>query len=325
MFNYGHTRSIDEFVELSIVNLLYSSNSVDQLLNAVRCPTSFNSFNQRSFILMMAEEGLDVILAMWKLERGIYRCASPEGCEADARASIVQWSFQILQFLHLDAMNIAPIALNYVDRYVSVHANILKDRTKYLLVSMTALYLAIKVHGTGVLLDPQAIRTLSRETYTVHEIEAQELQLLMTLQWRLHPPTVVQYVRHLVRLLPCREQQELVEWAALQKIESSYKSGDSSAPAFHFAVQLFLAAVRKCEQCQRLPHAKSMSCLLAEFIGACQEDSENKATKYVKSDGGCTTSLMFEQERSPITANQQRMFELRLTFNVADEVAHCHL
>ena len=220
------------------------------------------------FIMLMVLHGsLDVIRAMRRLEQGIYRNHKPPAiCQAAAaRAAIMQWTFQVLRFLRLDATNIAPIALNYVDRYVAVHKHVLEDRSKYLLVSMTALYIALKVHGAGALLDPASIRTLSRETFTVQEIEAQELHILTTLQWRLCPPTAAQYVHQFVYLLPSQEQRELVELAALELIDVSYTSGLSSASASDQAVRSFLEAVRNSGFGDDQPIANDITCLLDEF------------------------------------------------------------
>lgn len=209
---------------------------------------------------------VETVRAMRRLEQGAYRCSAPLTSEGvAARTAIMQWTYQILQFLHLDAINIAPIALDYVDRYVAVHTDVLQDRSKYLRVAMTALYTALKVHGTGALLDPSAIRTLSRDTYTVEEIEDQERHLLETLMWRLSPPTAVQYVRQFVQLVPRLEQRDRVEQTALQQIDSFYGSESSNVPASQVAIEVFLKSLRICFSGQGL-FVFDMECFLAEFV-----------------------------------------------------------
>ena len=240
---------------------------------------------------------VDVIRAMRRLEQGIYRNRVPQAvCQAaDARAAMVKWTFQILRFLLLDATNIAPIVLDYVDRYVAVHDHVLQDRSKYLLVSMTALYTAIKVHGTGALLDPASIRTLSRDTFTVQDIEAQELHLLTTLQWRLCPPTAAQYVHQFVYLLPCQEKRKLVEMATLQLIDISYASGCSSTPASQLAVQSFLKAIRNSGFGDEQPIASDIAYVLDEFHDGTVTDD----------DGSCTaTPHVFSVKKGEISKSQ---------------------
>jgi len=218
---------------------------------------------------------VEIVRAMRRLEQGAYRCSVPSSSEEVAtRTAIMQWTFQILQFLELDAIHIAPIALNYVDRYVSVHTDVLQDRSKYLRVSMTALYTALKIHGTGALLDPSTISTLSRDRYTVGEIEAQERHLLETLMWRLSPPTAVQYVLQFAQLLPCLEQErERVERTALQQLESSYGSGSCNLPASQAAIEVFLKVLRICFNGTDLM-VTDLECFLAEFLD-CEENNDD--------------------------------------------------
>lgn len=248
-------------------------------------------------MLMVLHGRLDAIRAMRRLEQGIYRNHKPPAiCQAAAaRAAMIQWTFQILRFLLLDATNIAPIVLDYVDRYVAVHEHVLQDRSKYLLVSMTALYTAIKVHGTGALLDPASIRTLSRESFTVQDIESQELHLLTTLQWRLCPPTAAQYVHQFLYLMPCREQRETVEVATLQLIDLSYASGLSSVPASQLAVQSFLTAVRNSGFGDEQSIANDIACLLDE----CHDRT------VMEVDGSCSaTPHVFSMNKGEKTQSQ---------------------
>ena len=129
-----------------------------------------------------------------------------------------------------------PIALNFVDRYVAVHHahGVLQDRAWYQRLSMTALYTALKLHGSAqhAMLDPSAICRLSMDTFSVAEIEAQELELVQTLQWRLNPPTAVQFVRQFVMLIPPQllpqEEEgvpERVEEMALESITRRLRGG----------------------------------------------------------------------------------------------------
>jgi len=167
--------------------------------------------------------------------------------DTTARTAMRQWFVRLMDFLqvnhaeqealggttHTAARDVVPIALNFVDRYVAVHHGVLQDRAWYQRLSMTALYTALKLHGSAqhAMLDPSAICRLSMDTFSVAEIEAQELELVQTLQWRLNPPTAVQFVRQFVMLIPVQlpheedRMQERVEEMALESITRRLRGG----------------------------------------------------------------------------------------------------
>jgi hypothetical protein len=61
--------------------------------------------------------------------------------------------------------------------------------------------MAVKIHEPEAM-DPDTVSTLSRGTYSAHDIENMELQILKALEWRVNPPTSVSFARQLLALLP---------------------------------------------------------------------------------------------------------------------------
>jgi len=71
---------------------------------------------------------------------------------------------------------------------------VVSDRDQYRLVALTALYLSMKVYSPKALC-PNSVAYLSKGSYTRTEVERMELTMLQTLQWKIHPPIVIDFVR----------------------------------------------------------------------------------------------------------------------------------
>jgi len=227
---------------------------------------------------------LDAVKAMRRLERTVYYqqpatttvvycCdSSPTAVTIASRNAMRQWTRDLLNFLNLSSADICPIAANYVDRYLAVHAaTVLQDRTVYQRLVMVALYTALKIHGTGALLDPLAVSALSRQAFSVEDIEAQERQLLEALQWRLSPPTAVQFVRQFVQLVEDPERRERIEKVVLEQIEVMEWCSEG-IPVSRVAFQAFGMALRCCSVDDA--EIKRMEGLVADCINV---DSDTNA------------------------------------------------
>lgn len=112
--------------------------------------------------------------------------------DADCRDKMLTWFLDIANYFHYNKETV-EIALNYLDRYECT------DRVEYQLTCMTALYTAVKIHERTAL-HPNLVASLSQGQYEAADIVQHERKLLQKLQWRLHPPTSLAFVRE---LLPC--------------------------------------------------------------------------------------------------------------------------
>jgi len=114
------------------------------------------------------------------------------------RDQICDWSFSVVDHFKLSRETVA-ICMNIFDRYIATQGNRC-TASKALLVSLTALYITIKIH------EPKKIRLttlagLSRDQFEPREIELMEIKILVSLSWRVNPPTVVGYISHMIHFM----------------------------------------------------------------------------------------------------------------------------
>ena len=162
--------------------------------------------------------------------------ASPPGSSAFTRnatepwrTQICQWYFQVSDCFDFDR-GVVSVALNYLDRAVAQNCETLKFTTnrELQLVAVTALYLAMKLHGE---IEPptsqakgskyerkkltiDAFVVLSKRHFDVCAIEAMELELLSILKWQLNPIDARDYVAWMLELMPERNTY-LQEWRCI--------------------------------------------------------------------------------------------------------------
>ena len=120
----------------------------------------------------------------------------------DDRRKLVRWGIQVMDFCNLDRC-LVEVAMNYTDRYVSCPSSrhVQWTRASYQLVAMTSVYIAVKLYSCEAM-DPQLVSDkLSRQTYTVAEIEAQERRILHGLHWKLNPPTAASFLANYMDIL----------------------------------------------------------------------------------------------------------------------------
>jgi hypothetical protein len=122
--------------------------------------------------------------------------------DVECRTKMVEWCFQVVDFCECDRESVC-IAMSYLDRFLCTDVGrlVLQDRKQFQLASMCCLYTAIKLFETREMgLD--ILSDLSRGCYTQTDIAKMERTLLGALQWRMHPPTPMNFVQYLHMLLP---------------------------------------------------------------------------------------------------------------------------
>jgi hypothetical protein len=122
--------------------------------------------------------------------------------DADARYSIADWCFKIMDICRYKRET-AAIAMSCLDRFVSTPDGyqMLLDRRKFQLAALTAVYTAVKVHEQQALA-PHLIARLSHGSYSTEDIETMEFKMLMALQWRVNPPTAMEFVCTFLEVVP---------------------------------------------------------------------------------------------------------------------------
>lgn len=115
------------------------------------------------------------------------------------REKICHWSYSVVDHFELSRETVA-ISIDLFDRYLATRGNRCNGSSA-LLTSLTTLYIAIKLN------EPKKIKlttlsNLSRGQFFPPDIEEMEFRILSSLDWMIHPPTVVSFVSHFLLFLP---------------------------------------------------------------------------------------------------------------------------
>lgn len=106
------------------------------------------------------------------------------------REDICEWCYQVIDQCDIDR-SIVSIAMSYFDRYLSCLESI--NETLVQLVGMTSLFLAVKIHSTRKI-SVSCISSLSQGYFQDSQILKMERCIILSLRWRLNPPTSVMYL-----------------------------------------------------------------------------------------------------------------------------------
>ena len=126
------------------------------------------------------------------------------------RTSISNWAYNVIDYFHLDR-SVVAYTMSYLDHFCNRYKC---DTTVFRLVSLSALFLSIKVHGMNsdvfapsdcdacrstskeevAVTCLNSIMQLSRGEFKVAHVISMENLLCRTLEWRLHPVIPAEYV-----------------------------------------------------------------------------------------------------------------------------------
>jgi hypothetical protein len=162
---------------------------------------------------------LEQLQAMQKLERNCYICKDylkfPSAAHRDekifytlqgantkkavdpqCREKIVDWIYKVVDYFNLNRQ-VCFYAVNYLDRFMAAHT---VERLTYKLAAMTALMMAIKLHGSQKISLKSIVSELSRGQFNFDDVIQMETVMLKTLSWRTHPPSTVEYIVKILEL-----------------------------------------------------------------------------------------------------------------------------
>lgn len=127
------------------------------------------------------------------------------------RRKLCEWAYEVVDHFSFDR-EVVFIALAYLDRFVASWANETDaplPKKEYQLLAVTAIYMAIKIHGeTDSTEGPRrklridAYYELSRKQFDVALIEKTERIMLEALNWNVNPPTALKFISTLLSLCP---------------------------------------------------------------------------------------------------------------------------
>ena len=106
---------------------------------------------------------------------------------------LAEWAYQIVDFCRF-SHRVVEISMSLLDRFANSYQDVLRDRNLYQLASMTALYTSIKTHEPEAIA-PALMASLSQGLFQPKQIEDMEVFMLMTLKWKVHPPTATDFLQ----------------------------------------------------------------------------------------------------------------------------------
>eukprot|EP00534_Pseudo-nitzschia_fraudulenta_P003406 CAMPEP_0201129598 /NCGR_PEP_ID=MMETSP0850-20130426/37518_1 /ASSEMBLY_ACC=CAM_ASM_000622 /TAXON_ID=183588 /ORGANISM="Pseudo-nitzschia fraudulenta, Strain WWA7" /LENGTH=299 /DNA_ID=CAMNT_0047399125 /DNA_START=87 /DNA_END=986 /DNA_ORIENTATION=- len=115
--------------------------------------------------------------------------------DADARLKIAEWCMNIGD-AYTYSNELTAVAMSCLDRFASTEdgTEILLDRSRYQLAALTSMYVSAKIH-CPIALSIELIEEISQYAYSKEDIEAMERRILDAIEWRINPPTAMDFVR----------------------------------------------------------------------------------------------------------------------------------
>ena len=135
------------------------------------------------------------------------------------REKMAEWSYQVVDHFGYDR-EVVDLSISFLDRYMSTcPPKAVVSMKAFQLLAVGALFLACKLQFTvngdchpQRPLSAAALAKLCRGYFIPEQVESTELSILSRLQWRVHPPTSLAFVKHLLLLLPwdaCTPQERV--------------------------------------------------------------------------------------------------------------------
>jgi len=127
---------------------------------------------------------------------------SQQDPDVRCRSKMCQWCYTVVEYYNFNRET-AEISMSCFDRFLATSQgrDYLLDQYDFQLASITCLYIAIKVHEP-IELGMKTICELSRGKYDVAQISRMEKEILISLQWKVNPPTIESFAQHYLMLLP---------------------------------------------------------------------------------------------------------------------------
>ena len=155
------------------------------------------------------EDVTDIVANMLRQEATTYKrsdyltSALPSVLKGEAidgswRQRIIEWMYGVVDHCNLRRESVA-VATFFLD--ISAARGLVQSRRDFQLVAMTSLMLSIKLYdSTLVKLDSMV--KLGRGLFDEGDVIDMESRMLKALNWHVHPPTPVCFMRQILRLLP---------------------------------------------------------------------------------------------------------------------------
>jgi hypothetical protein len=116
------------------------------------------------------------------------------------RQRMCEWMYGVVDHCNF-RRDIVGVSTAYLDLCLSKDTEVINSRRTYQLAAMTSLYLAMKVYDTSYV-KLESLLKLGRGLFRAEDVIQMEQRMLSKLQWNVHPPTAMCFLRHYMRLFP---------------------------------------------------------------------------------------------------------------------------
>mmetsp|Transcript_34187 Transcript_34187/g.80497 ORF Transcript_34187/g.80497 Transcript_34187/m.80497 type:complete len:493 (-) Transcript_34187:1333-2811(-) len=130
--------------------------------------------------------------------------------DPSCRYLMARWCTRLCRFCECDnIVTTAATVMSCVDQFLATnrhgqqqlhHHHPVVDTDRYQLIVVAAWYLVTKIRQPFAV-DLESMQRLSHGKYSPADIEGMEVELLMTLGWKVHPPTPTEFAHEYVNLL----------------------------------------------------------------------------------------------------------------------------
>jgi hypothetical protein len=109
------------------------------------------------------------------------------------RNQMFDWMCQVVRFAHLNK-GVVEVSFDILDRFMvsRIHDNSI-SRDEFRLYCLVSLHIAFKTSASAGRLSLEQLLSMSGGVYQAEEIQANELEILQTLQWHVNPPTIMTF------------------------------------------------------------------------------------------------------------------------------------
>lgn len=153
-------------------------------------------------------ETVACIIAMHLQEKTTARCINyfekSNAVDEACRTAMVSWLCQITDALSLNRDTVG-LAMSLLDRFLSTSTEsgekVLSDKQQFQLAAITCYFIAVKINEP-VQLGMDLLVQMCRGCYEKSEITSMEQDILFSLEWRISAPTPLDFMRHILALLP---------------------------------------------------------------------------------------------------------------------------
>lgn len=149
--------------------------------------------------------------AMLKKEQSTFRCRdylhdglSSNGITQHVRRQLVDWCFSVVDICNFQRDTVVA-AFGLLDRFLSIpsecSARALKEPSEYQLLAITSLYIAIKMNESVSVGSTFFSSVLSKDGYSIKDIEETEKVILWGLSWHLNAPSTLEVAMQILSVL----------------------------------------------------------------------------------------------------------------------------